>query len=170
MTDEVKSESKKSIMISKTMAVFILIFSFIFIIPPTIGFLHESLKINFEFLNLKDPELFFELVKQMGTRQFGVLCLASLIILVIAIYKNIKNKKYKLHAFSGMLGLSLSLFSISIISFYQHPSLVFLFILSGFLCAYCISVPIYLWCFERFKNKQWEPIFITVVFGGVITY
>jgi len=176
MIDNVKNNDfksvsdKKPITISRWMAFFILILGVILIIPPSIGFLHDILKINFEFLELKSPVLFFELVKEVGVHQFGFLCIIIFIFLVHSIYKATKNKKYKMHAFSGMLGLSLSFLSISLLCFFQKSSLFFLFIFSGFSCAYCVSVPIYMWCFNRFKEKGWEPVFITVVFGSIITY
>ena len=164
------TSNKKYIIINKITAILILILGIIFIIPPTIGFLRNSLNIQFVFLELKLPELFFELVNKTGLRQFGVLCFIACIFLCVAIYKNIKKKKYKLHAFSGMLGLLLSLISILLIIFFEEPLLVFLFVIAGLLCSYCISVPIYAWCFNRFKEKKWEPLFIIAVLGSILTY
>jgi len=163
-------EPIKSPPISRGMAVFIIFIAIIYIIPPSISFLHESLNLQFGFLELKHPELFFNFVKDIWIKQFGILCGFVVIFLAIEICKNIRGKKYKLHALAGMLGMSTSLLSISILTFFQESLLIGLFMTSGLLCVYCISVPTYMWCFDRFKEKKWEPIFITVVLGGVITY
>lgn len=162
--------SNKSLSISRGMACWVIFFAFVYIIPPSIVFLHESLNVKFNFLGLKHPDLFFEFFKTIGLRQFGVFLAIAAILLAFEIFKNIRAKKYKFHALAGMLGMLTSLLSMSLLAFFQESLLVWLFMISGLLCIYCISVPIYTWCFDRFKEKKWEPVFITVLLGGIITY
>jgi hypothetical protein len=80
--------------ISRGMACCVLFFAFVYIIPPSIGFLHETLNFKFGFLGLKHPDLFFECVKTIGIHQFGVLCAFVVVFLIIEIFKNIRAKKY----------------------------------------------------------------------------
>ncbi|EPY1003738.1 hypothetical protein ACW9N8_004503 [Vibrio parahaemolyticus] len=44
------------------------------------------------------------------------------------------------------------------------------FAVSGFLCIYCVSVPIYFWFCSKLMDKAWETAFLTFTLGGVFSY
>lgn len=164
-----ETENDKA-MLSKGTIIFLMIASAIYFSISIVISLHDIFKINFEFLKLKHPEIFFDTIRDASKAQFGYSLLLISVVLFVFMCKNMVRKKYKIHVIAGMFGIIVALASMSVMTLLNNKISVYTYLISGFLCLYCMSVPTFVWCTRRLKNEKWEIFFITIIIGGTLSY
>lgn len=135
----------------------------LFLVPSAAMLINDYLSISY----IRDN---IDILKAVQKYEFAVLVGVLGLVWIIALYKYRKYSEFNLHDLAGIFGVFLSAVSLSAITFYQEQIFVFSFALSGALCAYCISVPVFNWLKKRLIESQFEFAFLSIVFGAVLVY
>ncbi|KOY43713.1 hypothetical protein ACX03_20400 [Vibrio parahaemolyticus] len=140
-----------------------IVLALMYVIAPSVVFLN-----GFFGLSFTPPIL--ELARDVEKYQFAYLGAFSAFAWLMAFLFGISEKDYRLHDLAGIIGVGASLASLSAMAFAEHKILAAAFAVSGFLCVYCISVPLYIWFQSKLKHKAWEVGFLTLVLGSTFSY
>ncbi|GAA5648605.1 hypothetical protein [Vibrio proteolyticus] len=134
-----------------------------FLIPSTAMLINDYVQVSFIKNNI-------ELLETIQKYEFAILVGLLGIAWIISFHNYRKYSDFKLHDLAGILGVFLSALSLSAITFYQEQIFVLSFALSGALCAYCTSVPMFHWFKDRLNESKFEVTFLSFVFGAVFLY
>lgn len=140
-----------------------IVLALLYVISPSVVFLNG-------FFGLSFPPSILELARDVEKYQFAYLGAFSAFAWLMAFLFGISEKDYRLHDLAGIIGVGASLASLSAMAFAEHKILAAAFAVSGFLCVYCISVPLYIWFQSKLKHKAWEVGFLTLVLGSTFSY
>lgn len=133
------------------------------LIPSTAMLINDYVKFSFIKNNI-------ELLENIQKYEFAILVGLLGIVWIISFHNYRKYSEFNLHDLAGIFGVFLSAISLSAISFYKEQIFILSFALSGALCAYCTSVPLFHWFKNRLNESKFEVAFISLVFGSVFLY
>ncbi|KOE76303.1 hypothetical protein ACS87_13575 [Vibrio parahaemolyticus] len=139
------------------------VLAIVYVIAPSVVFMNDIL--GWEF-----PSAILEKARYVEKMQFAYLAIFAAVVWIIAFVFSLIERKYNLHDTAGIIGVFASLASLSAMTFTEHKVLAISFAASGFLCVYCISVPLYTWFQSKLKQRAWETAFLGLVLGGSLSY
>lgn len=153
----------------KTLAIVVL--SLIYLAAPTLLFIND----HYAILTDQSDVDFIQCFQQY---QFAVTAGAFAIVWIstFVIYRreesreNRTKRQFLLHDSAGILGIFSASASISGLIFFEHWFFTILFTVSGALCIYCISVPMYRKFTEKLKDEKVEIAVLSITLGSVLIY
>lgn len=142
---------------------FIILLSLGYLFSPTLLFINGYFEIDLIRNHL-------ESLLNIEKWQFGATALLFAVWWLIAFGLYSKGKSYYLNDLAGILGVAVAMLSLSGMAFWPHKVLVLFFMVSGFLCIYCVSVPVYKWFFRTLKQKEFELALLSASIVALALY
>jgi hypothetical protein len=140
-----------------------IVLALLFVTAPTLSLID----IHFDISLIKEN---LDAIKSFEKWQFIVIIFIFALVWFVTFVLSIKENSYKLHDWAGIIGVFLSCISVALMGATQEFSFFVLLLTSGYLCVYCISVPIYFWFKNSLRDSAWEYAFLIVVVGSTFIY
>jgi len=145
-------------------SVAIVIFSIVYLVLPMLNFINHFFDVDVISRNI-------DYLSKAEQYQFGLTAFGFTFWWAYAFYIYIKDSDgYPINDMAGILGVASATFSLSGLAFLGYKPMVVSFAISGAMCIYCVSVPIYNWICERLKNKKFELPLLSVSISAILLY